>query len=140
MSDAQKNNINAEYLKFVLGVMSNQSKDLDAFIKNLSSINQQINVPMALTAAVGLSGEVGEFNDLIKKIVFMGKPVTPEIREKLISELSDVCWYLAAACMAVDTDLNTVIARNMEKLAARYPNGFSTERSENRVSENLASL
>ena len=115
--------------------MSTDSKDVEAFKKRLDTIDG-INVPMALTAAVGLSGEVGEFNDIIKKVVFMGKPVTPELHAKMESELSDICWYLAAACMSIGTDLNTVIAKNMEKLKARYPDGFSVERSENRAREN----
>lgn len=135
MQDTQKNNLNAEYLKFVLDLMSADSRDLEAFKKRLDTV-EGINVPMALTAAIGLSGEVGEFNDIIKKVVFMGKPVTPELQAKLESELSDVCWYLGAACLAIGTDLNTVIAKNMEKLKARYPGGFSVERSENRAPEN----
>ena len=49
-------------------------------------------------------------------------------------ELGDICWYLAQACMALDTTFDEVIEMNVDKLQARYPGGsFDVHHSENRV-------
>lgn len=126
--------LNSTYLKFVHSVMSQQSKDTTEFLKSIDTLsNENVNVPMLITSAIGLSGEVGEFSDIVKKLIFQGKPMTDDIRAKMTSELSDICWYLAAGCMALGTDMDTLLKTNMDKLMSRYPNGkFSVEHSEKR--------
>ena len=80
-----------------------------------------------------MMSEGGEFGDIVKKILFQGKEITPELREKLIKELGDVSWYWVNACTALDISPYEVIQRNMNKLLERFPEGsFSVERSENR--------
>jgi NTP pyrophosphatase (non-canonical NTP hydrolase) len=91
-----------------------------------------------LTAAVGMSAEAGEFTEIIKKIIFQGKPVTEENLFHLKRELGDIMWYVSQACIGLDISIEEVIQMNFEKLSARYPEGaFSIERSENRVEGDL---
>ncbi|MGQ9481949.1 nucleoside triphosphate pyrophosphohydrolase family protein [Chloroflexus sp.] len=80
-------------------------------------------------AALGLSGEAGEFADTVKKHLFHGHPLN---REELLKELGDILWYAALARDALDVRLSTVMAANIEKLRRRYPEGFSSERSQQR--------
>jgi len=90
-------------------------------------------VPRLLTAALGLSAESGEFTEIVKKLVFQGKPLSDETRIHMIKELGDVMWYWTQGCMALGVDPNEVINTNKEKLMARYPAGeFEVAKSENR--------
>lgn len=80
-------------------------------------------------AALGLNGEAGEFADTVKKHLFHGHLLD---RDALIKELGDVLWYVALACETLDISLGAVMAANIEKLRRRYPEGFSSERSQQR--------
>ena len=82
-----------------------------------------------VVSALGLSGESGEVADMVKKHVAQGHPLD---RERLIIEAGDVAWYLARLCTALDISLGEVLQRNIDKLIARYPDGFSPEASINR--------
>jgi NTP pyrophosphatase (non-canonical NTP hydrolase) len=79
--------------------------------------------------ALGLAGEAGEVADLIKKAIFHQQGVEVE---KLKKELGDVLWYVAALCTHLEISLSDVMALNIEKLRARYPEGYSAARSTNR--------
>ena len=86
------------------------------------------------TAGVGLAAESGEFLEIVKKMVFQGKPWNADNREHLIIELGDVLWYVAQACMALEVSFDDVVAGNVEKLKKRYPGGeFNVYHSENRA-------
>ena len=82
-----------------------------------------------INAVMGLCGESGEVIDIVKKHISHGHPLD---REKLIAELGDVAWYLAECAYALGVSLEDVMRANIEKLKARYPDGFSSERSINR--------
>lgn len=82
-----------------------------------------------INGVMGLCGEAGEAIDLVKKHLHQGHALD---REALIKELGDVAWYLAETAYALDVDLETVLAGNIEKLKKRFPEGFSIERSQNR--------
>lgn len=82
-----------------------------------------------LNWALGLGGEVGEFQDLVKKMTFHRHPVPGE---KLANELGDVLWYLALAADSLSYTLEDIAQMNLDKVARRYPDGFSPERSGNR--------
>lgn len=82
-----------------------------------------------LNGALGLAGESGEVVDAIKKHLFQGHWLD---RTHLIKELGDICWYLAIAAEALDTDLDTIFQMNIDKLKTRFPDGFDAERSINR--------
>ena len=79
-----------------------------------------------INGVMGLCGESGEVIDIVKKHLAQGHELD---RDKLIKELGDVAWYLAETATALDVDLEEVLAGNIAKLKARYPEGFSTERS-----------
>ena len=123
-----------KYALFVDGVTSHPSKDYQCFIESVSSLDSKgANIERLLTAAVGISAEGGEFMEIVKKMVFQGKPWNDANREHLIVELGDVMWYVAQACMALDVSFDDVVERNVEKLKARYPGGeFDVHHSENR--------
>lgn len=82
-----------------------------------------------MNALMGLCGESGEAIDLMKKHLYQGHPLD---REKLIKELGDIAWYLAEAATGLDIDLSEVLRRNLDKLHARYPQGFDPQRSMHR--------
>lgn len=84
---------------------------------------------MLVWNAIGLAGEAGEVADTVKKAVFHRHALN---RDELLKELGDVLWYVAALCTNLDATMNEVMARNIEKLQARYPEGYSSERSQNR--------
>ena len=128
-----------KYLEFVNGVTSEPSKDHEAFIYRLQELEGQgFHSERLLTAAVGLCAESGEFTEVVKKIVFQGKPVNEDNIFHLKRELGDVMWYLAQACLALDTTIDEVIEMNVEKLQSRYPGGeFDVHYSENRKEGDL---
>ena len=81
-------------------------------------------------AVLGLCGESGEIADLLKKYLYQGHGLDPE---HIAKELGDVLWYIALACTATGTSMDRVMQMNIDKLKARYPEGFDTDRSVNRV-------
>merc|ERR1712023_100502 len=94
------------------------------------------NIERLTTAGVGLAAESGEFLEIVKKMVFQGKPWNDDNREHLIIELGDIMWYVMQACKALDVSLDNVIAGNVEKLKKRYPGGdFDVYHSENRAAD-----
>ena len=123
-----------KYAIFVDGVTSDPSKDYQSFLESLSALDGKgANIHRLLTAAVGISAEGGEFMEIVKKIIFQGKPWNDDNREHLVIELGDVMWYVMQACAALDVSLEDVVAGNVEKLKKRYPGGeFDVYKSENR--------
>jgi NTP pyrophosphatase (non-canonical NTP hydrolase) len=124
------------YLEFVNEVTSEQSKDHQAFVYRIQELEgQDFPTERLLTAAVGMSAEAGEFTEVVKKIIFQGKPVNEENLFHLKRELGDVMWYVAQACMGLDTTIDEIIEMNVDKLKSRYPGGeFNVHESENRKS------
>ena len=123
-----------KYAIFVDGVTSDPSKDYQSFLESLDNLDGEgANIQRLLTAAVGLSAEGGEFMEIVKKMVFQGKPWNDDNREHLIIELGDAMWYVMQACSALDVSLEDVVSKNVEKLKKRYPGGeFDVYKSENR--------
>ena len=123
-----------KYLDFVAGVTSMPSQDpaiLQVRIDEL--VANGADIPHLLTAALGLAAESGEFTEVVKKIILQGKPYNEENVFHMKRELGDVCWYIAQACMALDTTFDEIIEMNVDKLKARYPGGeFDVHKSENR--------
>ena len=130
-----KNHVDFEaYEKFVDAVTSDESTSFLSLSDRLVELDEKgANIERLLTAAVGISAEGGEFTEIVKKMIFQGKPYDKDNKDHLIIELGDVMWYVAQACMALDTDFNEIIEMNVEKLKARYPGGeFDVHYSENR--------
>ena len=128
-----------KYCLFVDGVTSDSSKDFVYLADRLVELDRKgANIERLTTAAVGMSAESGEFLEIIKKMVFQGKPWTDDNRKHLIIELGDVMWYVAQACMALDISFDEVIEGNIKKLEKRYPGGhFNIHDSENRAADDL---
>lgn len=132
------------YKDFVEAVTSEPSNDLTTFMNRLDELDgnwdagtqthgPDVNVPLLLTAALGLAAETGEFCEIPKKIYFQGKPLTEENVFHMKRELGDVLWYWINACRALNLDPNEVVEENVNKLKARYPGGeFDVHYSENR--------
>lgn len=124
-----------KYADFVDGVTSTESKDFTALIERLHKLHDMgMNVPRLLTGGIGLAAEGGEFDEIVKKMIFQGKDYTPENKHHLIRELGDIGWYWVQACIALDVDPNEVINENVRKLESRFPGGkFNVWHSENRM-------
>jgi NTP pyrophosphatase (non-canonical NTP hydrolase) len=132
------------YSLFVNAVTSMPSKDLTTFMSRLDELDgnfdsetdthgPDINVPLLLTAALGLAAETGEFCEIPKKMYFQGKPLNEENVFHMKRELGDIMWYWINACRALGLDPNDVIEENVNKLKSRYPGGeFNVHQSENR--------
>ena len=124
-----------KYLDFVAGVTSTASSYLPQLLSRMTELDvtDDADVPRLLTAALGLSAEAGEFTEVVKKIILQGKPYNEDKVFHMKRELGDICWYLAQACMALDTTFDEVIEMNVDKLKERYPGGeFDVHKSENR--------
>ena len=130
-----------KYQEFVAAVTSQPSNDLTTFMNRMDQLDgnfdsvsnthgPDINVPLLITACFGLAAESGEFIEIPKKILFQGKPLTDAEVFHLKRELGDIAWYFAQACTGLDTSIEEVLIMNVEKLSARYPQGFEIIKSE----------
>jgi NTP pyrophosphatase (non-canonical NTP hydrolase) len=128
-----------KYTQFVDAVTSDASTDFLALSNRLVELDEKgANIERLLTAGVGINAEGGEFLEIIKKMIFQGKPWNQDNREHLIIELGDIMWYVAQACMALEVTIDEVVARNVTKLEKRYPGGsFDVYYSENRAEDDL---
>ena len=124
-----------KYKEFVNAVTSKESKDSYDFGARVVDLIEKDNFPVErlLTASVGMCAEAGEFTEIVKKIVFQGKPVNEDNLFHLKRELGDIMWYVMQACMGLDISLDEIVQMNIDKLKARYPGGeFDAHYSENR--------
>ncbi len=85
---------------------------------------------MMVWNAIGLAGEAGEVADHIKKGVFHRHGID---KDKLVKELGDNLWYIAALCTKLGVTLENVMQLNIDKLRKRYPDGYSSLASLERV-------
>ena len=142
---ANRDNLNE--LKNSMNELSNAIMEFGDFIEEwikqtesytdlaLKTLNKDVfeQKDLILNASLGLSGEVGEVNDIIKKYMYHGHKLDDDTKEKIILELGDVCWYVALMAWAIDkTKFEDVLNKNIEKLEKRYHGEFSTEKSINR--------
>lgn len=90
---------------------------------------RHLDIGGIFNACLGLSGEVGEFNDMVKKWVFHENELDINHAKK---EAGDICWYLAMLCESFGWNLEEIMKMNVDKLKARYPEGFDTYRANHR--------
>ena len=128
-----------KYSEFVNAVTSDASTDFLALSDRLVELDEKgANIERLLTAGVGINAEGGEFLEIIKKMIFQGKPFNADNKEHMIIELGDLMWYVTQDCMALEVSLDEVVARNVTKLEKRYPGGsFDVYYSENRADDDL---
>ena len=125
------------YEKFVNAVTSDASTDFVALADRLVELDEKgANIERLLTAGVGINAEGGEFLEIVKKMIFQGKPWDAHNKEHLMIELGDLMWYVAQACMALGVSIDEVVGTNVKKLEKRYPGGqFDVYYSENRAED-----
>lgn len=125
------------YEEFVDAVTSDASKDFVSLADRMVELDREgANIERLLTAGVGINAEGGEFLEIVKKMVFQGKPWNDDNREHLIIELGDLLWYVAQATQALGVSFDEVIEVNVKKLEKRYPGGeFDIYYSENRSAD-----
>jgi len=137
-----------KYSNFVFTVTSEESKDLSSFMNRLDRLDTNyevfaptgvaehgpnINVPLMITGALGMGAECGELQEIVKKLLFQGKPLNDDNVFHMKRELGDIMWYWINMCRALELDPNDVIDENVRKLESRYPGGkFDAHHSENR--------
>ena len=123
-----------KYTEFVDAVTSQESNEYMYFNKRCFDLHSQgLPIERLITAALGITAEGGEFTEIVKKIVFQGKPYSEDNIDHMKTELGDILWYIGQACIALDTKFDELTLLNVNKLVARYPEEqFSVMRSENR--------
>ena len=127
----------SKYEEFVSQVTSEPSTNFVDFADRIGELDREgANIERLLTAGVGINAEGGEFLEIIKKMVFQGKPFNADNREHLIIELGDLMWYVAQATQALGISMDEVLETNVNKLKKRYPGGeFDIYMSENRAAD-----
>jgi len=125
------------YEEFVAAVTSDASTNFVDFADRIGELDREgANIERLLTAGVGINAEGGEFLEIIKKMIFQGKPWNEDNRGHLLIELGDVMWYVAQATQALGVSFDEVIETNVNKLKKRYPGGeFDVHYSENRAAD-----
>ena len=125
------------YEEFVSAVTSDCSTNFVDFADRIGELDREgANIERLLTSGVGINAEGGEFLEIIKKMVFQGKPFNDDNREHLIIELGDLMWYVAQATQALGISMDEVLETNVNKLKKRYPGGeFDIYMSENRAAD-----
>lgn len=103
-------------------------------INNNISDKHMISTGEILNACLGLSGEVGEFNDMIKKWIFHEKELDEDHLKK---ECGDIMWYIAMMCHAFKWNLDEIMQMNINKLRTRYPEGFDVVKANNREDSDI---
>jgi len=122
-----------EYSSFVDSMLSEPSKNLDNLVDRLHLLNkvEGYNIPGLMTGSTGLVCEAAELKDIVKKILYQGKELTPELLQHMKKELGDVAFYFVVLCQALGTSPEEVIELNVKKLSNRFSGGkFSVEESE----------
>ena len=87
-----------------------------------------------LEGLMGLNGEAGEAIDIMKKVLFQGHEFD---QEHMAKERGDIAWYLAVSADAIGYDLETIFQMNVDKLKARYPEGFDVDHSLHRSANDI---
>jgi NTP pyrophosphatase (non-canonical NTP hydrolase) len=117
-----------EYREYVNRLTSPASQNLNELINRLEELNisacaKDINITKMITGSKGMTCEAAEVEDVVKKIVFQGKPLDEETIEHIKREIGDCIFYLVMLCDSLDTSIEELMALNIEKLNARYSKG-----------------
>lgn len=128
------------YTSFVNSLLSEPSSNLETLIQRLRDLQDEdmVNVSMLMTASDGIVAEGGELKEIVKKILYQGKPLNEDNVFHMKRELGDIIFYWIVGCMAINENPYEVIEENIRKLKARYPGGeFSIIKSEVRSKNDL---
>lgn len=105
-------------------------QEYDMRFSSEQSNKESVDIGGIFNACLGMSGEVGEFNDMIKKWVFHEKELDMEHAKK---EAGDILWYVVMLCESFGWNMDEIMQMNVDKLKARYPDGFDVERANHRA-------
>ena len=105
-------------------------QEYDMKFSSEQSNKESVDIGGIFNACLGLSGEVGEFNDMIKKWVFHEKNLDMEHAKK---EAGDILWYVVMLCESFGWNMDEIMQMNVDKLKASYPDGFDVERANHRA-------
>lgn len=105
-------------------------QEYDMKFSSEQSNKESVDIGGIFNACLGMSGEVGEFNDMIKKWVFHEKELNMEHAKK---EAGDILWYVVMLCESFGWNMEEIMQMNVDKLKARYPEGFDVERANHRA-------
>ena len=105
-------------------------QEYDMKFSSEQSNKESVDIGGIFNACLGMSGEVGEFNDMIKKWVFHEKELDMEHAKK---EAGDILWYVVMLCESFGWNMEEIMQMNVDKLKARYPEGFDVERANHRA-------
>lgn len=124
-----------EYVEYAMRTNDGNSSDrvINKINNNQFVSGEDLIIPDiggVLNGCLGLAGEAGETLDMVKKWIFHEKDLDLEHFKK---ELGDVMWYMAMICSSMEVDLDEILQMNVDKLRARYPEGFDTVRANNRA-------
>jgi NTP pyrophosphatase (non-canonical NTP hydrolase) len=109
-----------KYGEFVDAVTSDESRDFLALSDRLVALDEKgANIERLMTGAIGINAEGGEIMEIVKKMVFQGKPWNEETRHHLKRELGDVMWYVMQCVIALETTIDEVVEMNVDKLENR---------------------
>ena len=90
------------------------------------TINKALNKKeLEMHALHGMVGEIGEIHSLYQK-AYQGHEMD-EMHQK--KEVSDLMWFIAEYCTAKDWELGEIMQLNIDKLKARFPDGFEVDKS-----------
>ena len=127
-----------QYSEFVEQVTSTESNHYNEMHNKVEKLNEKVNMSLLITGGLGLSSETGEFNEILKKVIFQGKPLNDDNIFHMKRELGDILWYWVNACRALNLNPTDVLQENIKKLESRYPGGhFDIYYSENRKEGDL---
>lgn len=115
-----------------LAMRTNDGKATERLAKKIE--NSTYDIGGVLNAALGLSGEIGEFNDILKKWIFHQKEIDLEHAKK---ELGDIMWYVAMMCHSFGWELDDILQMNVDKLKSRYPDGFDVNLANHRKENDI---
>lgn len=130
------------YQELVLEKLAPASKDFDTLIARLHELKticdeRNLNWPEIQTGANGLSAEAGEFQEIVKKMLYQGKPLDDQNILHMRKELGDALFYIMVACDGLNISFQDMLDMNADKLRARYKGAFTVEESENRAAGDL---
>lgn len=130
-----------KYSEFVETLTSKPSSNIENLIERLKELDDSDavhNLPMVVTGGIALPAEAGELDEIVKKILFQGKPLNEDSIFHMKRELGDIFFYLIMTCNGLGLDPYEVIDENIRKLESRYPGGkFTVNESENRKEGDL---
>lgn len=120
------------YTKFVDAVTSEPSKNTEILINRIRELEAAgCNVSRLMTASDGISAEAGELKEIVKKMLYQGKPYNGDNAFHMKRELGDIMFYWITACIALSVNPEEIIEENVRKLESRYPGGkFDVNNSE----------